>query len=111
MGAYEADIIRGILAGHKAPDTSKIENQKLVELVNECLATQMRLEGKRCETCRFFQNDSECHKHPPIAIVDDGDLIGAWPPVGEEDWCGSFEQDRQTASSIMLDYLDEAKKM
>ena len=43
---------------------------------------------KRCDNCRFYDNDHRCRRYPPKVIVPSG---GVWPTVGPDDWCGEHQ--------------------
>lgn len=56
-----------------------------------------------CDTCRFARptisdNPNEgpilkCHRHPPIIINLDGDVVQTNPDAG--DWCGEYDRSDQ----------------
>jgi hypothetical protein len=45
---------------------------------------------KTCDTCAFH-HDRECRAHPPTVVIDDeGEVVGVFPPVMGNWWCGQW---------------------
>ena len=54
----------------------------------------------QCATCRFWHQQRECHRFPPVisphpAIVEGGDYrehphVGVWPETEANCWCGEW---------------------
>ena len=51
-------------------------------------------EGK-CVRCTLYRAEKDeefglCHRYPPIAMIDEGETVFAFPVLGEDDFCGEF---------------------
>lgn len=55
----------------------------------------------KCSNCKFFKRNpadlkqGDCHKNPPVLTVipmaQGPALLGNWPPVKEDGWCGEHK--------------------
>jgi hypothetical protein len=55
---------------------------------------------KRCDKCRFSNQDDDaekevptlvCHRFPPILKPRDNERLNEWPVVLPSDWCGEHK--------------------
>ena len=67
--------------------------------------TKMIITERRCEMCRWKNNEADgsltCRNGPPtaqtIVVINRGrpqtlGVVGSWPPVNVNEWCGKFER-------------------
>src|SRR5258705_9165918 len=72
--------------------------------------------GQCCKTCRFWHQERECHRFPPVIIAryeaididvdlhvklrshdaDNGPIGGFWPATSANSWCGEWVPERST---------------
>src|SRR5690606_8472406 len=51
---------------------------------------------EKCRDCYFFWQEppdkgrGQCRRHPPAVDFND-EFAGAFPVIGEDDWCGEFK--------------------
>lgn len=50
------------------------------------------MDGKTCETCRFY-NQGYCKRFPPVIppLGSDGRDYNRWPVVSTHEWCGEWD--------------------
>lgn len=54
-----------------------------------------------CQTCEFILPNNECHRYPPVVVLEGANIRAAWPVVSADDWCGEY-QAGGVAGSITL---------
>lgn len=57
----------------------------------------MRDTGECCAKCRFVadrdqNNKFECHRYPPVSLVEVGVTVTSWPRIRPNDWCGEYRR-------------------
>jgi hypothetical protein len=50
----------------------------------------MPLQHRRCETCAWYSDNSECRRWPPSIGRERQTTYGPWPTVLHDDWCGEW---------------------
>ncbi|OZI17941.1 hypothetical protein CAL19_12735 [Bordetella genomosp. 7] len=48
---------------------------------------------RSCKDCRHFNETAtwdECRRYPPVAIMDEGDVVFVFPAIKPDEWCGEW---------------------
>ena len=52
-----------------------------------------------CKDCKFWEQRKEltdtgnCHRMPPVSILDKGRILAMWGLSKATDWCGEFQEE------------------
>ena len=62
------------------------------------------MSARSCRTCDFYSGmHNQCRVEAPKAMVVPGDagpqVVGMFPPIGPDGWCGRYEPDASQPST------------
>lgn len=89
---------------HSVPDDLNYYCEDCCPLCGKKKETEREMSHNKesCKTCKFYDHgdfypeDGECKRYPPILFKnDDGGYSSLWPDVGENSWCGEYQEKRE----------------